>query len=629
MSVLHITGLKKTLGTNDVLRGIDLRVEAGEKLGCVGRNGEGKTTLLRLIEGELEPDGGAIQIARGVRVGYVTQRPEFPSGVSAREYVVTGLEEAHRVEAELQRVGEAMARAGGAELESLVKRHGELTARMEFLGGWEAERKVEIVLAGIGLARELWDREARTFSGGEKNRTAMARELISVPDLLLFDEPTNHLDLSGIEWFEAYLKTLPSGVLFVSHDRRLLDNVADSIVELERGCLTRYPGNYAKYLDLKAERFKSAFREWEEQQNLIRKEEAFIRAHLGSQRTGEAKGRQRRLESLERLPRPYHDVRRPAIRISEVERGGELVLETHGLSVGHDARAIVTDVDLRIARGDRVGIVGPNGSGKSTLLKVLAGRMKPLAGTLERGHRASCGFFDQEMTDLDEAGTPYAEIRRAHPQMTDVEVRSHLARFLFRGSDVDLSVDTLSGGERARLLHAKLVLSAPSWLALDEPTNHLDLASRTALEEFLGEFPGVLVFVSHDRAFLDALATRIVEVRDGRARDFKGNYTEYHAAAVQEGPRRSAEELSRRNPPRPKSPAPNSGARAAKPRNPWKLQKLEDAIIALEEEKKSLLEALGTEVVYRDPAAVRETQTRLAEIERDLERRNADWESFA
>ncbi len=629
MSVLHITGLKKTLGTSDVLRGIDLRVEAGEKVGCVGRNGEGKTTLLRLIEGELAPDGGAIQLARGVRIGYVTQRPEFAAGMTARAYVTTGLEDVHRVESELQRVGEAMAGAGGAELESLVKRHGELTARMEFLGGWEAERKVEVVLAGIGLARELWDREARTFSGGEKNRTAMARELVSVPDLLLFDEPTNHLDLSGIEWLEAYLKTLPSGVLFVSHDRRLLDNVADSIVELERGFLTRYPGNYAKYLDLKAERFKSALREWEEQQDLIRKEEAFIRAHLGSQRTGEAKGRQRRLESLERLPRPYHDVRRPVIRMREVDRGGELVLETHDLSVGHDGRAIVTGIDLRIARGYRLGIVGPNGSGKSTLLKVLAGRMQPLSGALERGHRASCGFFDQEMSDLDEAGTPYAEIRRAHPQMTDGEVRSHLAHFLFRGSDVDLSINTLSGGERARLSLAKLVLSAPSWLALDEPTNHLDLASRTALEEFLGEFPGVLVFVSHDRAFLDALATRIVEVRDGGARDFRGNYSEYHAALAQEPTRRSADELLRKNPPRPKSPAPSSGARVAKPRNPWKLQKLEDAIIALEEEKEALLEALGTEAVYRDPAAVRETQTRLAEIERDLERRNADWESFA
>ncbi len=616
MSVLQLFDLKKTLGSEEILRGIDLRLEAGEKVGCVGRNGGGKTTLLRLIEGELPPDGGRIQLARGARVGYVAQRPEFPEGTSARAYVTTGLEEVHRVEAELHRVGDVMSHSSGPELDALVKRHGELTHRMESLGGWETERRVEIVMAGIGLPCELWDREANTFSGGEKNRTSMARELVSVPDLLLLDEPTNHLDLAGIEWLESYLRTLSSAGLFVSHDRRLLDNVADSIVELERGRLTRYPGNYGRYLDLKAERFKSALRAWEEQQDFIRKEEAFIRAHLGSQRTGEAKGRQKRLESLERLPRPYHDVRRPVIRMLEVERGGELVLETRDLSVGYAERTIVSEVDLRIVRGDRIGIVGPNGSGKSTLLRVLSGRAAPIVGTIERGHRASCGFFDQETAELDEAGTPFSEIRRAQPLWTDEEIRSHLARFLFRGADVGLAVRTLSGGERARL-------------ALDEPTNHLDLPSRTALEEFLGEFPGVLVFVSHDRAFLDALATRIVEVRDGRARVFRGNYSEYRAAIAAEATRAAAEAPVRKRAPELESGAAvPSNSRAGKSRNPWKLQRLEVAIISLEDERKSLLEALGTEAVYRDPAALRETQTRLAELERDLEQKNLEWESF-
>jgi ATP-binding cassette subfamily F protein 3 len=629
MSVLQIFGLKKTLGAEEILAGIDLRLEAGEKVGCVGRNGGGKTTLLRVLEGELASDGGTIQLARGSRVGYVAQRPLFPEGTSARAYVTTGLEEVHRLEAELARATEAMMHASGAELDLLVKRHDELQHQMEALGGWATERRVEIVMAGIGLARELWDREASTFSGGEKNRTAMARELVSVPDLLLLDEPTNHLDLAGIEWLEAYLATLPSAVLFVSHDRRLLDNVADSIVELERGRLTRYPGNYAKYLELKAERHKAALRAWEEQQDFVRKEEAFIRAHLGSQRTGEAKGRQKRLESLERLERPYHDVRRPVIRMREVERGGELVLAARGLAVGYAGKAVVAGVDLRIGRGDRIGIVGPNGSGKSTLLRVLAGRATPLAGTIERGHRAACGFFDQETAELDEGGTPYSEIRRSQPLWTDEEVRSHLARFLFRGKDVELAVRALSGGERARLALAKLVLESPSWIALDEPTNHLDLAARTALEEFLGEFPGVLVFVSHDRAFLDALATRIVEVEDGRVRDFRGNYTEYRARLSADKARAaSAPPPAKRAEPRPAGPAPASEARERKARNPWKLQKVEEAIMALEDEKKTLLDALGTETVYRDPTALRETQTRLAELERDLEQKNLEWESF-
>jgi ATP-binding cassette subfamily F protein 3 len=534
-----------------------------------------------------------------------------------------------------------MAEVSGPELESLTRRHGDLLARLEHLGGWHAESQVERVLSGIGLDESFWGREARSLSGGEKSRACLARVLVSVPDVLLLDEPTNHLDLVGIEWLEDFLRHLKSAVLIVSHDRRLLDRVVDSIVEIERATLTRYPGNYAKYLELKGERHKAELRAFEEQQELIRKEELFIRTHLGSQRTGEAKGRQKRLESLERLPQPYLDVRRPVVRMRAVERGGETVVTAEGLALGYGDDVLLSGVDLTLVRGERVGVVGPNGSGKSTLLRALAGRLQPRAGTVEKGHKSVCGYFDQDTSDLADDGTPYSEIRRLQPLWTDLEVRSHLARFLFRGREVEASIARLSGGERARLSLAKLVLAEPSGLALDEPTNHLDLPGRTALEEMLGEFPGALLFVSHDREFIDALATRIVEVKDGSARSFDGNYSAYRrllaeevdaarTARDDEKDRKAAAERARAA----KAVAPSKGASKGtgkskdKARNPWLLRQVEDAIMALEAERTQLLAALGEERVYKDASAVRDTQLRLAEIERDLEEKNAQWEAM-
>jgi ATP-binding cassette subfamily F protein 3 len=632
MSVLLATGLRRFLGSQEILAGADLRLESGEKVGCVGPNGEGKTTLLRILTGEEGLDGGSVQLAKGTRIGYVVQRPEFAPGATVLAYVEGGLDEVHAVQAELGRLEHALDGAHGVEQERLVHRYGELTHRMEQLGGWESERRVETVLSGIGLARALWEREARTLSGGEKSRALLARELVGVPDLLLLDEPTNHLDLAGIEWLEEYLREIPSAVLMVSHDRRLLDNLASAIVELERGLLLRTPGNYSKYVELKAERFKAALRAWEEQQEFMRKEDAFIRAHLGSQRTGEAKGRQKRLESLPRLARPFLDVRRPVIRLAAVERGGETVLEAEDLAVGHGSHAVLSGVSLRIARGDCVGIVGPNGSGKSTLLRTLAGRLRPLAGDVRLGHRSVPAFYDQDSSDLDPEGTPYREMRGVEPLWTDEEIRSHLALFLFRGSDVDLPVRGLSGGERARLSLAKLVLGSPSWLALDEPTNHLDLAGRTALEEFLGSFPGVLVFVSHDRAFLDLLANRILWVEGGGVRALRGNYAEVHATLASEVAGRTEETARARHVAeerrkREEEKARSQGAPRAS-RNPWKLEKLESEIIALEEEKESLESALTSAEVWRDPGALRRTQVRLSELERALEEKNLEWERW-
>ncbi len=631
MSLLILDRVTRHFGPRSVLEGADLQVDPGEKVGLVGPNGAGKTTLVALVAGLDAPDRGRVIVRKGARVGHVPQRPEFAAGVQVREHVAGGLSELRDAIAELERVSEGMAAAGEAELERLMKEHQRLEDRIGILGGWEVDRRVETVLSGLGLGAEFWEREARTLSGGEKSRVALARELVAGHDLLLLDEPTNHLDLEGIEWIEAWLRELKGAVLIVSHDRRLLDNAVDSIVELERGTLRRYPGNYSKYVALRSERYESELRAWKEQQEHVRKEEAFVRKHLGSQRTGEAKGRQKRLASLERLPKPFLDVRRPVIRPPEARRGGELVLEARGLSVGHGDRVVLRGVDLRVGRGDRVGVVGRNGGGKSTLLRALAGRHPLLAGELQLGHEASCGYYDQDAASTLGEGTVIAILRRDHPHMTDQEARDHLARFLFRGDAVEQDVESLSGGERGRLALARLVLQHPSWLALDEPTNHLDLGSRAALEEMLGEFQGALVCVSHDRAFLDGLCTRIVAVDDGGATTFEGNYTQWRRDRAE---RAGAEQARARAAPRPRAraekpaepqPAPANG----RIRNPYKFQQLEERIIALEEELTELQTGLADEAVYRDPDRMRESQVRIAEVERELQEANEQWENWS
>ncbi len=655
MSLLILEDVKKHFGAQEILRGASLRLDPGEKVGLVGRNGGGKTTILRLIEGLEHPDWGSVTLRKNARLGHVSQRPQFGAGTTVRAYVESGLDEVRGAIKELEDVNHQLTEAHGEALERAMARHDELTEEIDVLGGWETERRVEVVLSGIGLREELWDRAAATLSGGEKSRAALAKELVAGHDLLLLDEPTNHLDLEGIEWIENWIRLQKGAVLVVSHDRRLLNNAVDSILELERGQLSRYPGRYDEYVRLKEERFTSELRAYENQQDFIRKEEGFIKIHMGSQRTAEAKGRQKKLSNLERLQKPFNDVRRPVIRPPKAERGGETVLEARDLVAGYDGKRLLGPLDLKIARRERIGIVGANGAGKTTLLKILAGRMAPMSGTVELGYRALAGYYDQDTSELHDDSTPYLELRRDHPDMTDQQIRDHLARFLFRGDDIDARVGQLSGGERARLCLARLTLTNPSWLAMDEPTNHLDLAARTALEEMLGDFQGALVFVSHDREFMDGLCNQVLEVSDGGIRRYEGNYSAWRAVKAAEDDARgvrkdqakaqakadakvvaqaaskAAEKAASKSGPASAGPSPANTKKTAggKVRNPYLFEKLEARIIALETELSTLQAALVSEDVYRNPTKMRDAQMRIAEVERDLADANHEWENWA
>jgi ATP-binding cassette subfamily F protein 3 len=640
VSLLSLEDVKKHYGAQEVLSGASFKIDPGEKVGLVGRNGGGKSTLFRLIEGLEAPDWGKVVLRKGTDIGFVAQRPRFEEGTTVREFVEGGMARAREAVVELERVLEEMGEATGERLDQLLAEQGRLTERVEVLGGWEIERRVETVLSGIGLGEEFWDRDPNTLSGGEKGRTAMARALAGGHDLLLLDEPTNHHDLPGIEWIESYIRELGGAVLVISHDRRLLTNAVGTILELERGKLVRYPGNYAKYLTLKAERYEAELRAWEQQQEFLRKEEAFIKKHMGSQRTAEAKGRAKKLSHVERLERPHHDVRKPVIRAPEAKRGGEMVFETQGLAGGYGENVVWRNVDLRCGRGERIGIVGRNGAGKSTLLKILAGVAAPIAGKVVRGHGAVCGYFDQESGDFLPDGTPMSELRRRWPAMTDGQIRSHLALFLFRGDEeIEKSVSTLSGGERARLALACLVLESPSWLAMDEPTNHLDLAGRTALSEMLSSFDGALCLISHDRELLDELCTRIVEVSEDGVRSYDGNYSHWREVTLAEladrqaeSARRKAEQKAAARKEAERAAAWAAAAAAPKPgkkKNPYKLKKLEERIIELEERLETLNAEIVKEEVYRDGERLREVQFEIAEVEDELTTANEEWEQWA
>ncbi|MCP5022979.1 MAG: ABC-F family ATP-binding cassette domain-containing protein [bacterium] len=632
MSLLILHELKKHFGGQEVLRGASLTIEPGTKVGIVGRNGGGKTTLFRMITGEEVPDWGKVVLRRGARLGFVPQHPAF-AGQTVRQYVESGLDEARETAKELEQVGEAMGTADGDDLERLMKEHDRLSERVEELGGWETERISETVLSGIGLAPELWERQADTLSGGEKNRVALARELVCGHDLLLLDEPTNHLDLVGIEWIERYLREMKGAVLVISHDRRLLENSVGRILELERGELNSFPGNYSKYVQLREERFEADSRAYEQQQIMIKKEELFIKKHMGSQRTAEAKGRAKKLSHVTRLIQPHHDVRKPRISTPEAMRGGEMVLACENLSGGYGDNLLFADVTLRIARGQRIGIVGPNGSGKSTLLKILAAQLDPLEGEVVRGHGEKVAYFDQNTSHLRSDGTPASEIFRHYPTMTDLQIRNHLARFLFRGDEIDKPVTALSGGERARVALALLVLTKPSWMALDEPTNHLDLPSRTSLEEMLSEFQGALVCISHDREFLDDLCNHTVELSPDGVVEHKGGYTSWRkwrdeeveasaeARRVAKEKQRKADAAAAEKANQKASQKSSGGA----PRNPYKFKQLEDRIMKLEETLEQLNASMTEEKVYSDAEAMTDVQYRIAEVESELEDANEEW----
>ena len=559
--------VRKAYGPKEVLRDVTWQHNPGEKVGLIGRNGAGKTTLLRMVLGREEPDAGEVIRANAVRISTVDQALSADLDETLHDYVAGAFAHLHSIEAEMRRLEHAMAE--GQDSPALHDRYDALSHKFENEGGYDMVAEVDKALSGLGFAKEDFGRPLGELSGGQKNRAMLARSILSSPDVLLLDEPTNHLDFQAVEFLEEYLARSRSAYLVVTHDRRFLDRVANEIVDLENGRLTAYSGGYTSYRRQKAERVLTATRAFQKQQDFIDKEQEYIRRNIAGVNSRQAKGRRTKLARVERLERPTEDTTSVGFRFDTARIGGRSFLRARDLDAGYAAgEPVVRGVRFELLRGERLALLGENSTGKTTLLKTLAGRLAPVAGAVETGHDVSIGYYDQELSDLDPTKRVIDAVWDEHPGESEEAMRSYLARFAFRGDDVFVPIDGLSGGEKGRLTLAVVMRQQHNLLLLDEPTNHLDLDSREELEESLDDFPGSIVFVSHDRAFIDRLATRVLDLRGGRAMTLDGNYTDT-AVARAERRRRPEAEVARvagRQSPAPgpqKAPGPGRGKRAS------------------------------------------------------------------
>lgn len=632
MSILTVSKLGKFFGPEEVFSDISAAIPPGARIALVGPNGAGKTTLLNLLAGIDAPTSGSVSIAGGTRLSFLPQRPELAGGHSLWREQLKAFSDLREMESRLKKLEGDMTDADAAD--GALDAYGGLQAEYERLGGYEYETRIKIVLSGLGFTAAEYDMPLPQLSGGGKTRAALGRLLLEEPDLLILDEPTNHLDIHAVEWLEKRLASFPGAVLAVSHDRYFIDNFAATVWEIEYGRLRTYRGNYSAYRSQRASQRETLRHDYYWQQQFIRKEEAFIRRHMGSRGTAQAKGRLKKLETMKKrgaiLERGPRRRKKMFLEMSDHQRSGDQVIVTRDLRIGYDpALPLLRTPDLLVLRGETVAIIGANGVGKSTLLKTLSGELPALAGEARLGANVKIGYFAQAHETLNASNAIIDEIRAVKPLPLS-QARDWLGRFLFSGEDVFRPVSSLSGGERGRVALAKLALQGASLLLLDEPSNHLDIDSQEVLQAALAGFGGTILLVSHDRYLVDALATQIWEVRLGGMKVIKGGYQEYlrqRTLAAQREPTPTAAKAQNRR-----------GKRAALYHDkrhgltPFELAKhtaaLEDKIQQLETSLSEISLRLDDASLAGDADAVRQLGLDYASAEAELEAALEEWGRF-
>jgi len=541
MPLITVTDLGKSYGPDDIFGGLSFSIPSRARIGLVGPNGVGKTTLLRLLVGLEEPSAGDLQRARGLQVGYLPQEAYFESLGTLWDECQAVFKNLLSRQAELRRLEHAM--SDPQQAEEALAAYGRLEHEFDHLGGYTFENRIRQTLMGLGFSEADALRPLQQLSGGQRTRALLARLLLSNPDLLFLDEPTNHLDIAAIEWLEDYLREWEGAVVIVSHDRYFLDQVADTIYEMTP-TIEVYRGNYSAYLQQRAGRYQRALDEYQAQQEFIQKEEEFIRRNIAGQNTRQAQGRRKRLERMLEEARltPPMESRRLHLQLLPVDRSGQLVLVTRDLNIGYadEGRPLFAVPDLVLTRGECAAIIGPNGAGKTTFLKTILNQIPAYAGQANLGASLKVGYFAQAHEGLHPDWTLMQEISAVAPNLLPAQIRDYLARFMFTGDDVFKPVSVLSGGEGGRLALACLALQGANLLLLDEPTNHLDLPSQESLQAVLADYGGTILLVSHDRYLIDALATQVWEVvpSESALRMFSGTYSEYKAARLIESGRK-------------------------------------------------------------------------------------------
>ncbi|MCM3338294.1 ABC-F family ATP-binding cassette domain-containing protein [Paenibacillus sp. MER TA 81-3] len=531
--LLQVNGMSKNYGITPVLTNITMQILERERIGLVGVNGAGKSTLLQLIAGEMAPDGGTIFKSKETRIGYLAQNSGLQSERSIWNEMMHVFEHLMEAEQELRalehQIADPKLAEDEAKYEDTLHRYAERSEWFRQQGGYEMETRVRSVLHGMGFSQMDPSTPIHTLSGGQKTRLALARILLQQPDLLLLDEPTNHLDIHTLTWLESYLRSYPGAVLVVSHDRYFLDAMVTTIIEIERHQAKRYTGNYTKYMELKAAEYEQQLKMYEKQQDEIAKMEDFVQRNLvRASTTKRAQSRRKALDRMERLDKPLGDLKKANFRFEISRPSGKDVLYVQDAAVGYENHPpLFQHASFELKRGEMVALIGPNGIGKSTLLKTLIGKHPLQAGQFHWGTNVSIGYYDQEQTTLNNSNTVLEEVWSAYPYLEEVRIRTVLGSFLFSGEDVLKKIASLSGGEKARVALAKLMLEQANMLILDEPTNHLDLFSKEVLESALMDYEGTVLFISHDRYFLNKMAERIVELSTSGTCHFLGNYDDY------------------------------------------------------------------------------------------------------
>ncbi|PLS17212.1 multidrug ABC transporter ATP-binding protein [Bacillus sp. M6-12] len=532
MILLQINSLSKYYGAELILSNIKLEVQNRDRVALVGRNGAGKSTLLKIIAGQLSHDGGEIMKPKGVSIGYLAQNTGLESELTIWEEMLTVFSLLISQEQELRRLEMSMADPSVFENEErynrILKEYDELQVSFKENGGYQYEADIRSVLHGLQFAEYPPATLISSLSGGQKTRLALGKLLLTKPDILILDEPTNHLDIETLSWLEQYLQGYHGAVLIVSHDRYFLDKVVNQVYELSRHNIKKYPGNYSRYLERKAEDYERDMKQFEKQQEEIEKLRDFVQKNIArASTTKRAQSRQKQLDKIQIMDRPQGDEKSASFSFEIEKQSGNEVLNINGLTIGYNSQPVSRNLAMRITKGDSIALVGPNGVGKSTLLKTLMNFLPSLDGGFKFGTNVMVSYYDQEQAKLESNKRVLNELWDEHPLKPEKEIRTVLGNFLFSGDDVLKTVSALSGGEKARLALAKMMLEKGNFLILDEPTNHLDLDSKIVLENALIDYPGTILFVSHDRYFINRIATKVVELSGNGAEEFLGDYDYY------------------------------------------------------------------------------------------------------
>ena len=528
MSLIQLENISKSYGKQQILAGVSLKINDGDRLGLVGRNGSGKTTLVNIIAGQVFDFEGKLYKAKHAEIAYFRQDAQLDSDTTLRQEMLKVFRDLRGIEDEILLICEKLDTQ--PDNRNLIDELSLLQLKHEQLGGYDYEYQVEKTLSGLGFTELEFNLQVGRLSGGQKSRALLGKFLLQKPDLLLLDEPTNHLDINTIQWLENFIETEFKGaVLTISHDRYFLDQVSGKVIELRSCQIKEYRGNYTSYLKTKGIADISQQRLYDKQQQHIAHQEEFIQRNIAGQRSREAKGRQKKLDRLERVEKPTSEL--PAMKIDFVTeaRGGNDILECLNLGIDFGEKTIFTGINAEVSRQDVVGLIGPNGVGKTTFFRLILGDIEPTVGKLRLGRNLKIGYYDQEMKGLASSNTLINEINELKPDWSQEELRNYLARFLFLHDDVFKVIEHLSAGEKARLIFSKLLLEQPNLLLLDEPTNHLDIPSIEALEVALNEYSGTILVISHDRHFLNKIANKFLVFANSRATLFPGTYAEYKA----------------------------------------------------------------------------------------------------